>query len=54
MALSKNQFGKYTNSPKTDIFKKGDHMFCWQQCKNNPMQKNELYIVEGYTDVISM
>ncbi len=29
-------------------------MFGWQQCKNNPIQKNELYIVEGYTDVISM
>ena len=53
-ALSKNQIGKYINSPSTDIFKKGDLLFGWQQCKNNPMQKNELYIVEGYTDVISM
>ena len=53
-ALSKNQIGKYVNSPSTDVFKKGDLLFGWQQCKNNPMQKNELYIVEGYTDVISM
>jgi len=53
-ALSKNQIGKYVNSPSTDLFKKGDLLFGWQQCKNNPMQKNELYIVEGYTDVISM
>ena len=53
-ALSENQIGKYINSPSTDIFKKGDLLFGWQQCKNNPMQKNELYIVEGYTDVISM
>ena len=53
-ALSKNQIGKYVNSPSTDIFKKGDLLFGWQQCKNNPIQKNELYIVEGYTDVISM
>ena len=53
-ALSKNQIGKYVNSPSTDIFKKGDLLFGWQQCKNNPIQKDELYIVEGYTDVISM
>ena len=53
-ALSKNQIGKYVNSPSTSIFKKGDLLFGWQQCKNNPIQKNELYIVEGYTDVISM
>ena len=53
-ALSKNQIGKYLNSPSTYVFKKGDLLFGWQQCKNNPIQKNELYIVEGYTDVISM
>ena len=53
-ALSENQIGKYVNSPSTDVFKKGDLLFGWQQCKNNPIQKNELYIVEGYTDVISM
>ena len=53
-ALSKDQIGKYVNSPSTDVFKKGDLLFGWQQCKNNPIQKNELYIVEGYTDVISM
>ena len=53
-ALSENQIGKYLNSPSTYVFKKGDLLFGWQQCKNNPIQKNELYIVEGYTDVISM
>ena len=53
-ALATNQIGKYVNSPSTDLFKKGDLLFGWQQCKNNPMQKDELYIVEGYTDVISM
>ena len=39
-ALSKNQIGKYVNSPSTDISKKGDLLFGWQQCKNNPMQKD--------------
>ena len=53
-ALAPNQIGKYVNSPSTDLFKKGDLLFGWLQCKNNPMQKDELYIVEGYTDVISM
>ena len=53
-ALAPNQIGKYVNSPSTDLFKKGDLLFGWQQCKNNPIQKDELYIVEGYTDVISM
>ena len=53
-ALSQNQIGKYVNSPSTDLFKKGDLLFGWQQSKNNPLQKNELFIVEGYTDVISM
>ena len=53
-ALSDNQISKYVNSPTTDLFKKGELLFGWQQCKNNPLNKNELYIVEGYTDVISM
>ena len=53
-ALSKTQIGKYVNSPSTDVFKKGDLLFGWQQSKNNLIQKNELYVVEGYTDVISM
>ena len=53
-ALSKDQIGKYVNSPSTDLFKKGDLLYGWQQSKNNPMKKNELYLVEGYTDVISM
>ena len=49
-----NHLGKYTNSPSTDLFKKGDLLFGWQQCKNDPMNSSELYLVEGYTDVISM
>ena len=53
-AMSSNQIGKYINSPSSEIFKKGDLLFGWQQCKNNSINKDELYIVEGYTDVISM
>ena len=53
-AMAENQIGKYVNSPSTYIFKKGDLLFGWQQSKNNTIQKDELYIVEGYTDVISM
>ncbi len=53
-AMSSNQIGKYVNSSTSPIFKKGDLLFGWQQCKNNNLNKDELYIVEGYTDVISM
>ena len=53
-AMTNNQIAKYVNSPSTKLFKKGDLLFGWQQCKNNPMKKDELFIVEGYTDVISM
>ena len=53
-AMSKNQLVKYINSPSTLIYKKGDLLYGWNQSKDVAIEKNILYIVEGYTDVISM
>ena len=53
-AINKNQLAKYINSPSTLIYKKGDLLFGWEQSKNSLKRNNNLFIVEGYTDVISM
>ena len=54
-ALSKKQVVKYINSPSTLLYKKGDLLFGWKQSKDETtLNNNDLFIVEGYTDVISM
>lgn len=45
---------KYINSPETAIYHKSDVLYGIYQAKQAIRQKENCYLVEGYTDVISM
>lgn len=45
---------KYINSPETEIYHKGDVLYGMFQAKKSIRQEDNCYLVEGYTDVISM
>ncbi len=53
LGKEKNQ-PKYINSPETDIYHKSDVLYGLYQGKNSIRQQDVCYLVEGYTDVISM
>lgn len=53
LGKEKNQ-PKYINSPETDIYHKSDVLYGLYQGKNAIRQNDVCYLVEGYTDVISM
>jgi DNA primase len=53
MGKDKNQ-PKYINSPETEIYHKSDVLFGLHLAKNPMRQHDNCYLVEGYTDVISM
>ncbi len=45
---------KYINSPETPIYHKSDVLYGIFQAKNAIRQQDNCYLVEGYTDVISL
>jgi len=53
LGKEKNQ-PKYINSPETDIYHKSDVLYGLYQAKHAIRQHDTCYLVEGYTDVISM
>jgi DNA primase len=53
LGKEKNQ-PKYINSPETDIYHKSDVLYGLYQAKNDIRQQDVCYLVEGYTDVISL
>lgn len=53
LGKEKNQ-PKYINSPETDIYHKSDVLYGLYQAKNAIRQHDVCYLVEGYTDVISL
>jgi len=53
MGKEKNQ-PKYINSPETEIYHKGQVLYGLYQARNSIRQKDTCYLVEGYTDVLSM
>ena len=53
LGKDKNQ-PKYINSPETDIYHKSDVLYGLYQAKNAIRQHDTCYLVEGYTDVISL
>jgi DNA primase len=53
LGKDKNQ-PKYINSPETDIYHKSDVLYGLYQGKNAIRQHDNCFLVEGYTDVISM
>ncbi len=53
LGKEKNQ-PKYINSPETDIYHKSDALYGLYQGKNAIRQNDSCFLVEGYTDVISL
>lgn len=45
---------KYINSPETEVYHKSDVLYGIYQAKNEIRNKGNCYLVEGYTDVISL
>lgn len=45
---------KYLNSPETDVFSKGDILYAIYQSAPQAREKQEIIVVEGYMDVISL
>ncbi len=45
---------KYINSPETEIYNKSRVLYGMAQAKNEIRKKDNCFIVEGYTDVISL
>ncbi len=53
LGKDKNQ-PKYINSPETEIYHKSDVLYGLFQAKNAIRQEDNCFLVEGYTDVISL
>ena len=53
-ALSKTTFAKYINSPETEFYKKGNNLYNINNAKEFTNKDDEVFIVEGYMDVISL
>ena len=53
LTKDKNQ-PKYINSPETPIYHKSDVLYGMFQAKKSIRDKDNCYLVEGYTDVISL
>ncbi len=52
--LRKDDKPKYLNSPESDVYHKSKVLYGIFQAKNQIRQQDKCYLVEGYTDVISM
>tara|TARA_Y100000590_G_scaffold385309_1_gene457331 strand:- start:1897 stop:3684 length:1788 start_codon:yes stop_codon:yes gene_type:complete len=52
--ISKNSFAKYINSPETEFYKKGNNLYNIDQAKKEINKEDEVFIVEGYMDVINL
>ncbi len=47
-----DQLPKYINSPETPVYSKGKHLYGLYQARKSIRQKNQIIIMEGYTDVL--
>ena len=52
--LSKTAFAKYINSPETEFYKKGNNLYNIDSAKKFTNKIEEIFIVEGYMDVINL
>ena len=53
-ALSNTKFAKYINSPETEFYKKGNNLYNLNSAKNFKDKNEEVFVVEGYMDVINL
>ena len=52
--LGKDKTAKYINSPQTLVYNKSEALYGIQVAKNEIRKKDEVILVEGYTDVLSL
>jgi len=48
------KIAKYINSPETDFFKKGNNLYNLNKARKISNEYDEVYLVEGYMDVIKL
>ena len=53
-SLLKNVLAKYINSPETEFYKKGNNLYNINSAKEFRNKNEEVFIVEGYMDVINL
>lgn len=51
--LDPNTPAKYINSPETNVYTKGQHLYALNFAKNKIREKGQVILVEGYLDVIA-
>ena len=52
--IREGKLAKYINSPETEFYKKGNIIFNLDKAKNSRAETDEVIIVEGYMDVVSV
>ena len=52
--IKESKLAKYINSPETEFYKKGSMIFNLDKAKDCRADTNEVIIVEGYMDVVSL
>ena len=52
--LRESKLAKYINSPETEFYKKGNMIFNLDKAKNLRSETDEVLVVEGYMDVVSV
>jgi len=52
--LSKTALAKYINSPETEFYKKGNNLYNINFAKEIRSKTEEIFIVEGYMDVVNL
>jgi len=53
-SISKSKFAKYINSPETEFYKKGNNLYNINNAKQFSGKNEDVFIVEGYMDVINL
>ncbi len=52
--IKDSKLAKYINSPETEFYKKGKMLFNLDKARSSRSETNEVIIVEGYMDVLSL
>ena len=52
--IRESKLAKYINSPETEFYKKGNMIFNLDKAKDSRAETDEVIIVEGYMDVVSI
>tara|TARA_B100001093_G_scaffold316275_1_gene301746 strand:+ start:440 stop:2227 length:1788 start_codon:yes stop_codon:yes gene_type:complete len=52
--IREGKLAKYINSPETEFYKKGNIIFNLDKAKSSRSETNEVIVVEGYMDVVSV